>query len=371
MSRVTLTLSAFLFAAFVSVSPVKAVEVYLFKGAGDFSFINKNMHFSRGLDRIAEQLNSEGIHAEVRRYGSTRDAMRTIRRRKPKSVAFIGHSMGALASMSMARRMRAEGIRVAYVGTLDIPGPIGSAGRNVEWAENYFSITPVYGLLTNVSSHPKAKNIHVFGMHTTMDDSKKVKNGVLAAIRQIHAAEGNAVTPEPVETIMVENVQPETAKVEKSVEVATLPPKKRLLKIDEEPATAAVVQPVATEQANISNNGVQKFALASTGSLENTALPIPPSAELASDLMPINLLSAPPAGYAPVLQPATFDEPQKVRQAILEPEIEQPQIERKSVFSRGRITSAGRSIVAKISGMLARNGRRHDRKVEEIQDMDR
>ena len=56
MSRVTLTLSAAFITA-LSVSSANAVEVYLFKGAGDFSFINKNMHFSRGLDRIAKQLN--------------------------------------------------------------------------------------------------------------------------------------------------------------------------------------------------------------------------------------------------------------------------------------------------------------------------
>ena len=167
----------------------KAIEVYLFKGAGDFSFINENAHFSRGLDRIADQLSAEGIHAEVRRHGATEDALRTIRQRQPESVAFVGHSMGAIASMRMARKMRSEGIKVAYVATLDIPGPIGVAGSNVEWAENYYSMTPAFGLLTNVRKHPKAENIYVFAIHASMDDTKKVRNGVLAAIRQVHAAE--------------------------------------------------------------------------------------------------------------------------------------------------------------------------------------
>lgn len=117
---------AVLFAA----TGAKAVEVYLFRGAGDFSFVAENAHFSRGLDRIADQLNSEGIYAEVRRFGATADALRTIRRRKPESVAFVGHSMGAIASMRMARKMQAEGIKVAYVATLDIPGPMGLAGGN-------------------------------------------------------------------------------------------------------------------------------------------------------------------------------------------------------------------------------------------------
>ena len=60
-------------------------------------------------------------------------------------------------------RMREEGIRVAYMGLIDIPGPVGVAGDNVEWVENYYSINPVYGRLTNVATHPKAKNIHVGG----------------------------------------------------------------------------------------------------------------------------------------------------------------------------------------------------------------
>ena len=89
--------------------------------------------------------------------------------------------------------MKEEGINVAYVGTLDIPGPVGAAGANVFRAENYFSITPVYGLLTNTRSHKNAKNIHVFGTHTTMDDSAKVRNGIVDAILQIHANEGGYV----------------------------------------------------------------------------------------------------------------------------------------------------------------------------------
>ncbi|MBO6816055.1 MAG: hypothetical protein JJ891_14445 [Rhizobiaceae bacterium] len=193
----TMAACAFFLSPFVS--SARAVEVYLFKGAGDFSFINSNMHFSRGLEKIARQMNSEGIHAEVRRFGAVEDALATIRRRKPESVAFIGHSMGALASMAMARRMRAEGIRVAYLGLIDIPGPVGVAGDNVEWVENYYSINPVYGLLTNASSHPNAKNIHVSGyIHNRMDDSPRVQNGMLDAVRKVHAAErgGMETTPQ-------------------------------------------------------------------------------------------------------------------------------------------------------------------------------
>ncbi len=168
----------------------QALEVYLFRGAGDLSFVNKNLHFSKGLEEIADTMNAEGIRAEVRRFEAIDDALKTIRQRRPESVAFIGHSMGALASMNMARRMREEGIRVAYIGLIDIPGPVGVAGDNVEWAENFYSIHPIYGLLTNAKSHPRAENIHVSGfIHNRMDNSPFVQKRMLDAVRQIHYAE--------------------------------------------------------------------------------------------------------------------------------------------------------------------------------------
>ncbi len=201
-------------------SSAHAVEVYLFKGAGDFSFVSEKMHFSRGLNQIADTLNAEGIHAEVRRFGAVEDALKTIRKRKPESVVLIGHSMGALASMSTARNLRAAGVRIAYMGLIDIPGPVGVAGDNVEWVQNYYSINPVYGLLTNVKSHPNAKNIHVAGyVHSRMDDAPRVQEGMLAAIREVHQKEllqnqvqqpGLTFDPNPsVREVLVQAITPE------------------------------------------------------------------------------------------------------------------------------------------------------------------
>ncbi|MEM9332635.1 MAG: thioesterase domain-containing protein [Pseudomonadota bacterium] len=204
MYRVFLKSAVFAVASFGFVANAEAVEVYLFKGAGDFSFVNDNLHFSRGLNKIADTLNAEGIHAEVRRFSAVEDALRVIRERKPETVAFIGHSMGALASMAMARNLRGEDIKIVYMGLIDIPGPVGVAGDNVEQVENYFSINPVYGKLTNVNSHPNAKNIHVAGyMHNRMDDSPQVQNGMLNAIRRIHAAETQEQPDFEPETLLV------------------------------------------------------------------------------------------------------------------------------------------------------------------------
>ena len=439
MSRVTLTLSAALLAGTVFVSPAKAVEVYLFKGAGDFSFINKNMHFSRGLDRIAEELNAQGIRAEVRGFAQTGEALRLIKKRRPKSVAFVGHSMGALASMSMARQMKSLGIRVAYVGTLDIPGPVGTAGGNVDWAENYFSITPIYGLLTNVSSHKKAKNIHVFGTHTTMDDSKKVRRGVIAAIRQIHAAENGGALPEPpVETIMVKDTSPpieakpvQTATLVKPNPVSKLeerskPKQRKLPKIDEQPKQARLLkideepeQPPAEQQPAEQ----QVAALTSASAINSRILqahgePVRSSRQKIdnpSNLEPVNLLAAPvtasfalkapvakvqAADLADIESPKSLAAPEQPAQAEETILVEKPAPTSKplqtasltpvpsetvttppatsrsvnrprKVFNGGRITRAGKKLVSRISGMLKRNARRHNRRVKQQPTMDR
>ncbi|MDJ0613608.1 MAG: thioesterase domain-containing protein [Rhizobiaceae bacterium] len=193
-----------------------ALEVYMFKGAGDFSFVNENMHFSRGLNKMSEQLNAEGIRSEVRRFGAMDQALKLIRERKPTSIALVGHSMGALASMSLARSLKEDGINIAYMALLDIPGPVGVAGDNVDWVQNYYTINPVYGKLTNVRSHRRAENINILGyIHNRLDDAPKVQKGIMAAIREVHALEQQELVPEnQPEILFVETppaIQPQPA----------------------------------------------------------------------------------------------------------------------------------------------------------------
>ncbi len=186
MYRVLLKTGALLGVLISLVQPAYAVEVYLFRGAGDFSFLNKNLHFSRGIDKMARKLNEVGIHSRSTRWENTAGIYREIKNRRPQSVAFIGHSMGALAAMGMAKRMRKLGIRVAYVGLIDIPGPIGGVGRNVELAENFYHAFPVYGMLAKPKSHPGIiTNHYVFGqIHVSMDDSTYIQNAMISAIWQ-------------------------------------------------------------------------------------------------------------------------------------------------------------------------------------------
>ena len=190
MFRVLLGTTAISIAASLFTFPAQAVEVYMFRGAGDLSFVAKNLHFSRGLDKMVDQLNAQGIHAEVSMFQQVDSALATIRQRRPESVAFVGHSMGALASMAIAKSLKKDGINIVYMGLIDIPGPVGVAGDNVARVDNFYSINPVYGKLTNTGSHPNARNIHVGGyMHNRMDDAPEIQNGILSAIREIHALE--------------------------------------------------------------------------------------------------------------------------------------------------------------------------------------
>lgn len=171
---------------FHNVIPSKAVEVYLFRGAGDFSFVQKSLHFSKGIDKMAGKLNAVGIFSHATRWENTAAIYREIRERRPQSVAFIGHSMGALAALGMAKRMKKIGVRVAYVGLIDIPGPIGSVGPNVELAENFYHAFPVYGRLSKPRGHPGiVTNHYVFGqIHISMDDSSRIQNAMISAIWQ-------------------------------------------------------------------------------------------------------------------------------------------------------------------------------------------
>jgi len=186
MYRVMLLLVALGALVITSTKPAQAVDVYLFRGAGDFSFVQKSLHFSRGLDKMENLLNATGIYARITRWENTATIYREISKRRPQSVAFIGHSMGAFAAMSMASKMKTLGVRVAYVGLIDIPGPIGAVSSNVEVAENFYHAFPVYGILPRPSSHKGIiANHYVFGqIHISMDDSSRIKNAMISAIWQ-------------------------------------------------------------------------------------------------------------------------------------------------------------------------------------------
>lgn len=171
-------------AIMTSAVPALAVEVYVFRGAGDLSFVADGLSFSQGMDDLSAKIRASGIHAKTYRWQNGVGAMRDIRARKPRSVALLGHSMGALTAISLASQLRNEGIRVSYLGLIDIPGPIGTVPDGVMWAENFYSLFPVYGMLPVPRGHDGyIANKFVGGeIHTTMDNSRRVHDAMISAI---------------------------------------------------------------------------------------------------------------------------------------------------------------------------------------------
>lgn len=184
MYRVALAFIAPLVAlvlTFSNIQPARALEAYLFRGAGDFSFLGKGLTFSNGMDRLGEKLEAAGVPTIVYRWQAVDWAYRDIMKRKPDAVIIMGHSMGALSTVTLASKLKGSGIRVAYIGTIDIPGPSALAPSNVEVAENFYHAFPVYGMLGKGSGfNGSVSNQYVFGqIHITMDKSEKVHSAVL------------------------------------------------------------------------------------------------------------------------------------------------------------------------------------------------
>ena len=109
----------------------------------------------------------------------------------------VGHSMGALASLDIAKRLQSEGVTVAYMGLIDIPGHFSSVTSNVEWVDDYYSDNPAFGRLLNASSHPNARAFHISGpMHNQLDDVPALKQAMLTAIRQVYHHDQQQTAPQ-------------------------------------------------------------------------------------------------------------------------------------------------------------------------------
>ncbi len=148
----------------------------------------------------ARSSTSAGVPAKVYRWEAVEWAYRDIMKSRPEAVMIMGHSMGALATITLANKLKGSGIRVAYIGTIDIPGPTAITPANAEVAENYYHAFPVFGQLATPRGHAgTVKNELVWGqVHITMDKSKVVHSAALSFVSRARGAEGTmqAYSPE-------------------------------------------------------------------------------------------------------------------------------------------------------------------------------
>lgn len=171
--------------------PAFSMDVYLFRGLA-------GVPFSVGLDDLEDKIKASGIHAETHPHSAWQQVYNKILRSGTKEVAFIGHSMGALSSISLAKKLSGSGIRVAYIGLIDIPGSGKVAPKNASWAEAYTSSQPgFYPLVQN----PRFKNLVVNTrvartVHITIDDSERVHDAIISAVWLAEASIGR--TPKTV-----------------------------------------------------------------------------------------------------------------------------------------------------------------------------
>ena len=168
-------------------TPAMALEVYLFRGLA-------GVPFSVGLDDLEDKLKSSGIKAETYPHGVWQDIYSKIIKSGTKEVAFVGHSMGALSALSLTDKLKNSGVRVAYLGLIDIPGSKRTAPKNAAWAEAYVSAQPGFSLLKR---NPRYKNLIVNTrvprtVHITIDDSERVHDAIISAVWLADASFGQA-----------------------------------------------------------------------------------------------------------------------------------------------------------------------------------
>jgi LysM domain len=168
-----------LFDVIDSANPPMNGHVYLIRGLlGEV--------FSRGLDQLAENINSRGVHASVHGLLEVSSLTEEIIRKykdDPSSapIILIGHSSGGDAIISMAQQMKNANVPVGLAFGFD-PTPVaGLVPDNVEVFINLFQKSnPIGGGEVKAASGFRGRLInvdlreHSEIIHITLDKSSKV-----------------------------------------------------------------------------------------------------------------------------------------------------------------------------------------------------
>ena len=158
ITTVFLALAACLFTAPIAAAagarPTPGTPVYVLRGALGI--------FSSGMDKLADEMNADGVPAVARGFENWRDYIATIVRayrahRYP--VVLVGHSWGANTTLLMAHELGEQGIPVALLVFYDATAS-ARIPPNVHWVINYRSTSAIGGDL--VTTGPTLTNVNDF-----------------------------------------------------------------------------------------------------------------------------------------------------------------------------------------------------------------
>lgn len=175
-------------------------RAYLFRGA-------LGPIFSRGMDRLTEQINHAGVAANVYEFTiCSLIANSAIQRYRedPAPVILIGHSMGGFCALKFAEMLQTKGIPVSLVVTVDPAHISPSVPLNVERYINIFlsksflgggDVVPKIGYQGNYASFDLSEHDEI--SHINIDKLNSVHEQLVAKIVQLATtpakAEGDPV----------------------------------------------------------------------------------------------------------------------------------------------------------------------------------
>jgi hypothetical protein len=137
--------------AAIQLAAVPHIRAYLFRGA-------LGPIFSRGMDRLAEEIENSGLSANVYEFTICRliaeSAIREYRE-DPALIVLIGHSMGGFCVLKFSEMLKGENIPVSLAVTIDPPQVSPPVPANIERYVNIFLSKSVLG-----GSHIKAAEFY-------------------------------------------------------------------------------------------------------------------------------------------------------------------------------------------------------------------
>jgi len=156
-------------------------EVYLLRGLANV--------FSRGMDTLGVKMVRNGLDARVYNHAAWRElADNIVARSKRKQVSYpvviMGHSLGANASVMMAKYLGDRGVKVSYVVAFD-PTQTTAVGKNVGRVINFYLPNDRHSNVVKKADGFRGtlKNINVTGVrglkHTTVEKDAKFHSQVL------------------------------------------------------------------------------------------------------------------------------------------------------------------------------------------------